>query len=128
MNNRYRLLNPSNNRNDINSMLKNESKKMTSLDVQNRNRDTQDYFNINNKNWFDYNKEEQLAIIRTIKKNSWNNKILNKRSVGGSWSFRENYADINSKKSLSTINSKHFVNQNQKQDKLPKLKVKKDCK
>jgi hypothetical protein len=126
MNNNYRLLNPSNNRNDINSMLKNDFKKMTSLDLQNKNRDTQDYFNINNKNWFDYNKEEELAIIRTIKKNSWNNKILNKRSVGGSWSFRENYADINSKKSLSTINSKHFANQ--KPGKLPKLKVTKDCK
>lgn len=62
---------------------------MISLDSQNQNVETHDYFNVNN-NGFDYNKEEQLAIIRTIKKNSLNNKILNKRSVGGSWSFREN--------------------------------------
>ena len=57
---------------------------MISLDSQNQNAEIEDYFNVNSNNGFDYNKEEQLAIIRTIKKNSLNNKILNKRSVGGS--------------------------------------------
>jgi hypothetical protein len=32
----------------------------------------------------EYNREEHLAIIRTIQKNTLNNKILNKRVVGGS--------------------------------------------
>jgi len=53
-----------------------------------------DYSNTN-YNGFDYNKEEQMAILRSIKKNTLNNKVLNKRTVGGSCSFRENY--INSK-------------------------------
>lgn len=66
---------------------------MISLDSHNQNAEGEDYFNVNSNNGFDYNKEEQLAIIRTIKKNSLNNKILNKRSVGGSWSFRENLAN-----------------------------------
>ena len=32
----------------------------------------------------EYDREEQMAIIRTIQKNTLNNKILNKRVVGGS--------------------------------------------
>jgi hypothetical protein len=47
------------------------------------NNEIKDYFNVNSNN-LDYTKEEQLAVLNTIKKNSLNSKIMNKRTVGGS--------------------------------------------
>lgn len=67
-----------------------------------------------------YMNEEQLELLTSIKKNSFNNKILNKRAVGGSCSFRETY--VNNKKSLSTINSKNFPLLNHNQAVFPKLR------
>lgn len=40
---------------------------------------------------FAYNKDEHLAILRSLKKNSLNS-ILSKRGASGSSSFRETYA------------------------------------
>lgn len=56
------------------------------------NNEIKDYFNANSNN-LDYTKEEQLAVLNSIKKNSLNSKIMNKRTVGGSWSFRETYGN-----------------------------------
>jgi hypothetical protein len=53
------------------------------LDFQNKAAESIDYFNIDNENLKSSN-DSQLAILRTIKKNSLNNKILDKRAVGGS--------------------------------------------
>lgn len=47
------------------------------------NNEIMDYFNVNSNN-LDYTKDEQLAVLNTIKKNSLNCKIMNKRAVGGS--------------------------------------------
>lgn len=59
-----------------------------------------------------YDNSDRNSIANKMK-NSLNNKFLNKRTVGGSWSFREDYA--------STIN-KNFSGWSNKKGILPKLK------
>lgn len=56
---------------------------------------------------FDSDREEQLAILRSIKKNTLNHKIMNKRAAGDSGNFKEGV--VLSKKSLSTINPPEYT-------------------
>ena len=62
------------------------------------------------QNGFDYEKEDQLAILRSIKKNTFNKKNFKKRAGGEG--IGSNDGSGVSKKSLSTISQPDYSHSN----------------
>jgi hypothetical protein len=70
-----------------------------------------------------FDNSERTAIANKIKKNTLNNKFLNKRTVGGSCSFREDYANSINSNNLPIWKNNKGLLPKLKSDKLSKMRT-----
>ena len=84
------------------------------MSKQNQEFDQDEYYDSKYGLDSNYENADRNIMSNKIKKNSLNSKIQNKRSIGGSWSFREDY--------INSVKCKNFPQWNNNAGMLPKLK------